>query len=148
MTNEQRMVQEFHRKFGLTVESSPTIPSEADYRLRIKLVREEDEEFYAAQNLVSVADALADLLYVIYGSAVTFGMDLEPIFREVHRSNMSKLWTRSEVDAYAKGDLLFRSAPGTDRFVAKRAEDGKVIKSPSYSPADIAKELRLQGYVE
>lgn len=61
------------------------------------------------------------MLYVVYGAAVTYGIDLEPIFDEIHRSNMSKLWP--------------------DGTVQKR-EDGKVLKPPTYSPADLEPILK------
>jgi hypothetical protein len=157
MTDEQKMVLEFHRKFALTVAKSPSLPSEKDYHLRIELIHEEERELYHADTLVAVADALADLLYVVNGTAVTFGIDLQPIVIEVHRSNMSKLWTHAERATYGKGDLTFTHMGSSlesmeirlrGRHWLAKNDAGKVVKSPSYSPADIAKELRLQGYAE
>lgn len=149
MTKEQRMVLEFHQKFSLTVETKPTLPTLDDLKLRCSVVHEEEREFFRAQNLVEAADALGDLLYVVLGTAVTYGIDLEPIVAEIHESNMSKLWTDEERNGYALTDLTFKeTAPdGNRRWVARNAI-GKVIKSPSYVRADIAKQLRLQGYVE
>ncbi len=93
MNSQQRMVKEFHHRFGVFTRSSPGLVDEATRELRIKLIREELGEFEKVakdKNLVKIADALADLLYVIYGTGVSYGIDLEPIFREVHESNMSK----------------------------------------------------------
>lgn len=131
MTKEQAMVREFHEKFGCTVEDRPKAPNERDAILRYELIREELAEFWKScgyysdknPNLTEIADALADLLYVVYGSAVTCGIDLEPIFAEVHRSNMSKLH---------EGKVL-------------RREDGKIIKSPNYNPANIGPLLEAQA---
>jgi len=93
MNPEQKMAKEFHEMFGVLIRSSPGLVDDATKELRIRLIREELGEFERAandKNLVKIADALADLLYVIYGTGVSYGMDLEPIFREVHESNMSK----------------------------------------------------------
>ncbi len=70
-------------------------------------------------NLAALAKEMADLLYVVYGTAVSYGIDMDPVFREVHRSNLSK------VGGY------------------KRA-DGKWVKPPTYSPADIEPLLAMQ----
>ena len=130
MTNEQKAVQDFHKKFGLTVNKQPTVISWRDIELRVRLIKEEMNEFRDAsslysgdKHLVEVADALGDLLYVVYGAAVSYGIDLEPVFNEIHRSNMSKLWP-----------------DGT----AHRDTGGKVIKSPEYSPANLLPIILIQ----
>jgi predicted HAD superfamily Cof-like phosphohydrolase len=113
---EQRMVKEFHRRFGEFIRSSPGLVDEATKELRIRLVREETGEFEKAANegnLVKVADALADIMYVTYGTAVSYGIDLEPIFREVHESNMSK----------GDPEVLVLN--------------GKVLKAKNYRPPDL-----------
>ena len=93
MNKEQRMVRDWHRRFGVVEQQKPKNVNNATFALRYDLIREELSEFqHAGANgdLVGVADALADLLYVVYGTAVSYGIDMEPIFTEVHRSNMSK----------------------------------------------------------
>jgi predicted HAD superfamily Cof-like phosphohydrolase len=123
MTNEQRMVTEFHRMFDILIGAAPTTSDEATRSLRVRLIQEEFDELRAAlgqQDLAGVAKELADLLYVVYGTAVSCGIDLEPVFREVHRSNMSKVGGH------------------------KRA-DGKWVKPPGYSPARIQPILAAQG---
>ena len=122
MTREQQQVREFHRTFGLTINTTPTCPSAGDRQLREKLILEELQELIEAETVVDVADALGDLLYVVLGAAVTYGIDLEPVFQEIHRSNMTKVWPGNEV---------------------KKNEDGKVMKPPTYSPANL-KELVLK----
>lgn len=122
MTNEQTMVEAFHSRFDILVRTVPTDLTEETKQLRIRLIQEEFEELKEAMvagNLAAVAKEMADLLYVTYGTAVSYGIDMEPVFQEVHRSNLSK------VGGY------------------KRA-DGKWVKPPTYSPADIDPILEAQ----
>ncbi|WP_447975165.1 pyrophosphohydrolase domain-containing protein [Nitrospira sp. Kam-Ns4a] len=122
MTEEQRMVAEFHRTFEILVAPAPMLPDEATHQLRVRLIAEEFgelQEALAHKDLVGVAKELADLLYVVYGTAVSCGIDMEPVFREVHRSNMSKVGGH------------------------KRA-DGKWVKPLTYSPADLEPILAAQ----
>lgn len=122
MTDEQSMVEEFHKKFNILVHTSPTDASEDTKRLRIRLIQEEFDELkesMAEGNLAALAKEMADLLYVVYGTAVSYGIDMEPVFREVHRSNLSK------VGGYKR-------------------EDGKWVKPPTYSPANIEPLLAIQ----
>lgn len=122
MTNEQTMVEAFHGKFDILTRTSPRELNEDTKQLRVRLIQEEFDELkdaMAAGNLAAVAKELADLLYVTYGTAVSYGIDMEPVFREVHRSNLSK------VGGY------------------KRA-DGKWVKPPTYSPAHIDPILEEQ----
>jgi predicted HAD superfamily Cof-like phosphohydrolase len=120
-------VGRFHQSFGLPRASRPTIDIPADLaKLRVDLLLEEVGEFAdatAARDIVGLADALADIVYVAYGAAVTYGIDLDAALREVHRSNMSKL------DEH--GQPLYRA-------------DGKVLKSTRYTPPDISKVLLFQ----
>ena len=209
MHEYQRSVREFHQKFGLTINEVPTIPNDKDVALRVNLIMEETGELFEAAAktrtragvtdcTVGMADAGADLLYVIYGAGLTYGMeltceeakiplfeltkssflvdvdlkelpkltrrgmeacrkfaeasikkdlgliqqalsnllefthaavcacgiDIDPVFQEVQRSNMSKLWPGGEV--------------------RRRPEDGKIMKPPTYSPADIKGVLAKQ----
>ncbi|MDR4465143.1 MAG: hypothetical protein MRJ66_12835 [Nitrospira sp.] len=122
MTNEQTMVEAFHNRFDILVRTVPTDLNDDTKQLRVRLIQEEFDELkeaMAAGNLAAVAKELADLLYVTYGTAVSYGIDMEPVFQEVHRSNLSK------VGGY------------------KRA-DGKWVKPPTYSPADINPILEAQ----
>lgn len=98
-TNFQK-VKEFHRAFGVPSAEKPTEPTEDLAGLRISLIEEEFNEFIDGHyhrslkhnpNLVEIADAIGDMLYVIYGTADQYGLDADAIFAEVHRSNMSKL---------------------------------------------------------
>ena len=85
---------DFMEAFGQEVQVQPTWPDFSTRELRLELIREEYEELEEAienNDLVEVADALTDLLYVIYGAGHSFGIDLDECYLEVHRSNMSKL---------------------------------------------------------
>ncbi|MBS0171834.1 MAG: nucleoside triphosphate pyrophosphohydrolase family protein [Nitrospira sp.] len=122
MIDPQAMVAEFHRKFNIPVADRPAIPDEAVRQLRVRLIQEEFDELQeamSAKSLPAVAKELADLLYVVYGTAVSYGLDMEPVFREVHRSNLSKV-----------GGF--------------KREDGKWVKPPTYSPADVEPLLARQ----
>lgn len=133
--NMTDMVREFHRAFLVDCPKRPTIPSRDIAALRSSLIDEERLELFVAEKPAEALDAIADLLYVVHGAAAAYGFtgeQVEAAFREVHRSNMSKLWTREEVDA-GIGDNIARPVLG-EMFVVTRP-DGKVVKSPSYSPA-------------
>jgi predicted HAD superfamily Cof-like phosphohydrolase len=121
-------VAAFHRAFQRPVRRQPSAEIDpALARLRVDLVQEEVSEFVAASeqgDLVGIADALADIVYVVYGTALTYGIDLDAVLAEVHRSNMSKL--------------------GRDGKPVLR-EDGMVLKSDRYVPPDIASALGLPG---
>ncbi|WP_445384451.1 hypothetical protein ACT6NV_10740 [Robiginitalea sp. IMCC44478] len=115
-------VADFHRAFGLGIASEPKADLGTDKNLlRYKLMREENEEYLEAagnNDLVEVADALGDMLYILCGTILEHGMQhkIEEVFEEIQRSNMSKLG--------ADGNPIYR-------------EDGKVLKGPNYFKPDI-----------
>jgi len=117
-------VGEFHRAYGLPLRQSPNAAVGADQiELRQALIEEEVAELAAAAragDIVGVADALADIVYVAYGTAHVYGIDLDAVLDEVHSSNMTKL--------------------GADGRPVRRA-DGKVLKGPDYRPPNIAAVL-------
>jgi predicted HAD superfamily Cof-like phosphohydrolase len=125
MTPQQQMVQDFHEKFEVEINTKPTYfaPQHPTRVLRSKLIREELKEYDDAINEVEIAGALGDLLYVVLGAAVSHGIDLEQVFSEIHRSNMTKVWPDGKI---------------------YKNEFGKVIKPESYSPADIKMVLDKQ----
>ena len=87
-------VRDFHQAFGQPIGEKPELPDTPERELRIELLREEFEEYMDAEienNLVEVADALADIIYIACGTAVSYGIPLDKLFDEVHRSNMAKL---------------------------------------------------------
>jgi predicted HAD superfamily Cof-like phosphohydrolase len=108
------MVHEFHRVYDCNISSRPQLPGRDERALRIKLLQEEYQEYIQAEknnDIVEIADALADMLYIINGTCVSYGIPIDKIFQEVHSSNMSKLDSNGQV---------------------LRREDGKVLKGPNY----------------
>jgi len=119
------MVENFMRVFKQEVHDKPILPDWNISALRLDLITEEVKELEVAlanENLVDIADALTDILYVTYGAGHAFGIDLDACFHEVHLSNMSKL--------------------GPDEKPIYR-EDGKVLKGPDYFDPDL--ESILEG---
>src|SRR3990167_3010854 len=96
----QEKVSEFHKAFEIPIINQPTIPDQKRLELRAKLIEEEAKETCIALrqgDLIETADGLADLCYVIFGAALELGINLQNIFNEVHRSNMTKVWTTKEI---------------------------------------------------
>ena len=117
---------DFMEAFGQEVLDVPTWPDFSTRELRLELIREEYEELEEAienRDMTGVADALTDLLYVIYGAGHAFGIDLDACYTEVHSSNMSKL--------------------GEDGRPLKR-EDGKVLKGPNFFEPELEMILAQQ----
>lgn len=120
------MVRTFHEAFGIENASGQQAElAESDFLLRYKLMREENEEYLeAAQNgdIVEIADALGDMLYILCGTILRHGLSdkMEPVFREIQKSNMSKL--------DETGKPIYR-------------EDGKVLKGNLYFKPNIAAVL-------
>jgi predicted HAD superfamily Cof-like phosphohydrolase len=122
----QCKVKQFMHTFGQEVQAVPAWPSEAITQLRLELIDEECDELHDGvdrRSLVEVADALTDILYVVYGMGQAFGIDLNECFDEVHRSNMSKL---------EDGEVIYRS-------------DGKVLKGRDYFSPDLETIITQQG---
>ena len=119
------LVGDFMEAMDQEILMTPCFPDDHIQKLRVDLIEEEFDELrdgIEARDIVEVADALTDLLYVIYGAGQAFGIDLDECFHEVHSSNMSKL--------------------GEDGRVIKR-EDGKVMKPSTYFPPNIASVLAV-----
>ena len=120
MTNFDK-VGIFMKTFGQEVKTKPSLSTEKINKLRIDLIKEELEELTKAMNnkdLLEVADALTDILYVTYGAGHAFGIDLDQCFEEVQNSNMSKL--------DENGKPIYNDA-------------GKVMKGPNYFKPDLSK---------
>jgi predicted HAD superfamily Cof-like phosphohydrolase len=126
MAEATEHVRRFHEAFGISNATEPTgAIGDRDALLRYKLIREENEEYLEAAlkgDLVEVADALGDILYILCGTLLKHGLEnkIDEVFREIQRSNMSKLG--------ADGKPIHR-------------EDGKVMKGPNYFKPDIASIL-------
>ena len=114
-------VGSFMKTFGQEVKTKPSLSTEKINKLRIDLIKEELEELTEAVNnkdLLEVADALTDILYVTYGAGHAFGIDLDQCFEEVQNSNMSKL--------DENGKPVYN-------------DSGKVMKGPNYFKPDLSK---------
>ena len=111
----------FMKTFGQEVKTKPSFSTDKINKLRIDLINEELQELTEAMNnkdLLEVADALTDILYVTYGAGHAFGIDLDNCFDEVQNSNMSKLGEN--------GEPIYN-------------ESGKVMKGPNYFKPDLSK---------
>ena len=117
-------VKDFHDTFGLSYNDSPTVDLEKKIiELRYNLMKEENEEYIEAarkKDIIEVADALGDMLYILCGTIIEHGMSeiIEDVFDEIQKSNMSKLG--------ADGKPIYR-------------EDGKVMKGPNYFKPNFTK---------
>ena len=123
MTNYEK-VGIFMKTFGQEIKLDPSFSTDKINKLRLSLIREELEELSDAmnkKNLLEVADALTDILYVTYGAGHAFGINLDKCFDEVQNSNMSKLDTN--------GKPIYN-------------EFGKVMKGPNYFKPNLAKFLK------
>ena len=123
MTNFEK-VGVFMKTFGQNVKQTSSFSSEKINALRISLIKEELDELIEAMNkkdLVEVADALTDILYVTYGAGHAFGINLDECFEEVQNSNMSKLDNN--------GKPIYN-------------DSGKVMKGPNYFKPDLSKYIK------
>ena len=114
-------VKTFMETFGQEVKTKPSFSSNKVNKLRYELIKEELDELKVAmenKDLLEVADALTDILYVTYGAGLAFGIDLDKCFEEVQSSNMSKLGK--------DGKPIY-------------SENGKVMKGPNYFKPDLKK---------
>lgn len=116
-------VKNFMKTYGQEIKDKSEFPNEKIVKLRVDLIQEELDELREAikqNDIIEVADALTDILYVTYGAGHSFGIDLDKCFSEVQRSNMSKLDN--------KGKPIFN-------------ENGKVMKGPNYFQPNLKKYL-------
>ena len=123
MTNFQK-VKNFMMAFGQEVKSEPSFSNEKINELRYNLIKEELDELKIAmdnKDLLEVADALTDILYVTYGAGHAFGINLDKCFKEVQNSNMSKLGN--------DGKPIYN-------------DKGKVMKGPNYFKPDLSKFIK------
>jgi predicted HAD superfamily Cof-like phosphohydrolase len=139
-THPMELVREFMRTYQQCIPERPALPDPVTQNLRYRLIDEEVQELAEATNSTEYLDAVGDLLYVVYGAALAAGFSAHQVdaaFCEIHRSNMSKVWTDDELDCIPADSRSTRV--GDNRHIVRR-NDGKIVKSPSYSPA------RLEGF--
>lgn len=132
MENILNSVKEFHTVFQRPVSNHPTLITSDQFTLRHSLMKEENNEYLVAcgeGNLIEVADALGDQLYILCGTLIQHGLQhkIVEIFEEIHRSNMTKL--------DENGKPIFR-------------EDGKILKSGLYQRPDLKSILNPSGETE
>jgi predicted HAD superfamily Cof-like phosphohydrolase len=148
-------IREFHETFNHPNEKTPQLNVFKDkpklVKLRLDLIREEVKELEeAAENhdMLEVVDALADILYVVYGAGAAFGIDLDEAYRLVHESNMTKVCATEQeahdtVEWYIKNQLDVYDSPEArisangKYWIVVNASTGKILKSIKYSPVDL-----------
>lgn len=123
-----KLVEEFHEVFQIGNANEIKLIDEKDYTLRYNLIKEENEEYLEAcknGDIVEIADALGDQLYILFGTILKHGLHhkIEEVYDEIHRSNMSKL--------DENGQPIFR-------------EDGKILKSEKYFRPEIHKIIPVK----
>jgi predicted HAD superfamily Cof-like phosphohydrolase len=129
MTEQIKKLEEFQKAFNHPFAEKPTCQTPKVGTLRYKLLKEENEEYLEAmqqQDIVGIADALGDALYIVLGSIVAHGLQdvILPVFNEIHNSNMSKL------DENGKPII-------NDGILAPDLPIGKILKSPNYVKPDL-----------
>jgi predicted HAD superfamily Cof-like phosphohydrolase len=127
MKKQLNQVMEFHQRFGHPIGSNLNFVPMERAQLRFNMLKEENEEYLKAVDegdLIEIADALGDILYILCGTIIEHGLQhkFEDVFDEIQRSNMSKLGE--------DGKPIYR-------------EDGKVLKGPNYSPPNIRAVLEI-----
>jgi predicted HAD superfamily Cof-like phosphohydrolase len=139
-THPMELVREFMRTFQQYIPHKTVMPEPMTQNLRYRLIDEEAQELADSTSKTEYIDAIGDLLYVVYGAALAAGFSAHQVdgaFNEIHRSNMSKCWSDEEIESIPADCRSTRVAD--NRHIVRR-NDGKIVKSPSYSPA------RLEGY--
>jgi predicted HAD superfamily Cof-like phosphohydrolase len=123
-----RLVAEFYRRVNRTIRSRPTIDlPDAEIRQIEELLEEEVDELRKAlhdRNLVKIADGLGDVVYVVYGAALQFGIPLDDVVQAIHEANMTK--------------------PNSDGTV-KRSSAGKILRGDAYVPPALEDKLKIDG---
>jgi len=118
MSNMYKDVKDFQTAVGQNVGVKPELPDPAERELRLRLLKEEYEEYIQGEcknDVENIAKELADIIYIVCGTAASYGIPLDKVFAEVHKSNMAKL---------------------VDGKPVRRA-DGKILKPDGWRPPDI-----------
>jgi predicted HAD superfamily Cof-like phosphohydrolase len=118
MSNMFQDVKEFQTAVAQNIGVKPELPDPAERELRLRLLKEEYEEYIQGEcknDVENIAKELADIIYIVCGTAASYGIPLDKVFAEVHKSNMAKLVDGKPV----------------------RREDGKILKPQGWKPPDI-----------
>lgn len=152
MKKALNQVKEFHETFDVYTQETPKLPSRKIRSLRKKLIAEEHKEYKdgeKANDIVEIADALADSCYVILGTAVAYGIPLDEIFNIVHDSNMDKTCdsedhAKETVEHYANlpepVETYYKEKNG--RWIVYRKADNKVLKRKGWTAPDFSHLLK------
>ena len=127
MIDMYKAVKEFHEIFECRIAEKTEFPDDNERDLRMRLLKEEYLEYREAEendDFIEVADALADMMYIILGTAVSYGIPIDKVFEEVHNSNLTKLWNGK----------------------VKKRSDGKILKPDTFLPPNIPEVLRRHVY--
>ena len=146
--NYIKMVEEFHNAFNAPVLETPQIPSKERCDLRVTLLQEELDELKEAisnNDIIEIGDAFSDIMVILAGSILEFGFGgkFDELFLEVHRSNMSKACNTQQEAIETL--IHYKEKDGTEgyykevygKWLVYRSGDNKVLKSISYSPANL-----------
>ena len=128
MKRAECQIADFHLATGTPILDKPEFPSQERIDLRHRLIEEEwieYQEAVAARDIVEVADAIGDMIVVLVGTALEFGIPLSEVWDEIHRSNMAKV--------------------DPDTGFVRRRDDGKILKPEGWTPPDIASVLKVFG---
>lgn len=130
-------LEEFHEAFNSVINNSPTLVDRETFELRFKLLKEENEEYLDAcfdGNLVEIADALGDQLYIVLGTIVTHGLQhvIEEVFERIHQNNLEKLGEDGRPIINGQNGVLDNTKPL-----------GKILKPKNWKPVDL-KDLIIE----
>lgn len=161
MSKQHKQVNEFMAIMGQEMPDSPTIPHAGIRALRYSLIQEENKELSHAadvEDIIEVADALCDTLYVVLGAFTAYGFKpelVEELFDEVQRSNMSKACANAGEAAETVTTLYTKAKTGSDehfdmravgdRWIVYRVSDKKVLKGINFSQPDLKTILERHG---
>lgn len=152
MKTQLEKVKEFHETFNVHTSEIPKLPNRKIRSLRKRLIAEEHKEFKDGEknnDIVEISDALADMIYVINGTAVSYGIPLDEIFNIVHESNMDKTCSSEEhaketVEHYASlpepVETYYMEKNG--RWLVFRKADNKVLKRKGWTAPDFSHLLK------
>jgi predicted HAD superfamily Cof-like phosphohydrolase len=122
-THPMELVREFMKTYQQLVPQRPILPDPTTQNLRYRLIDEEAQELAEATNPKEYLDAVGDLLYVVYGAALAAGFSphqVDAAFCEIHRSNMSKVWTDDEIDSIPA--VCRSTRVGENRHIVRRSD--------------------------
>ena len=116
-------VREFHETFGCHIGDKPEFPDMETRHVRLNLLEEEINELHHAEfnnDLVETADAIGDCIYILIGTAISYGIDINGVFDAIHRNNMTKVWP-----------------DGTVHLSKEKGKEGKILKPPNFEKVDL-----------